>query len=64
MGLIHPDKGEIKIDDVDIYKNLNNWKKKCGYVPQNISLINDTIEANIAFGVDKDKIDKSKIKNQ
>lgn len=61
MGLIHPDKGEIKIDDVDIYKNLNNWKKKCGYVPQNISLINDTIQANIAFGVDKDKIDKSKI---
>lgn len=62
MGLIHPDKGEIKIDDVDIYQNLNTWKKKCGYVPQNISLINDTIEANIAFGVDKDKIDKSKIK--
>ena len=37
--------------------------KKCGYVAQNIFLINDTIASNIAFGVEKNKINLNKVKD-
>ena len=34
---------------------------KIGYVPQAVYLVDDTIEANIAFGenIDQDKLDKA-----
>ena len=37
------------------------WKCKIGYVPQDVYLIDDTIEKNIAFGIDADKINSQNI---
>ena len=37
-------------------QNLRSWQKSIGYVPQNIYLADDTIAANIAFGVKTDDI--------
>lgn len=50
MGLIQV-KGSILVDNVNIKDDLSNWKKNIGYVPQDIFLIDDTIRANIAFGI-------------
>tara|TARA_Y100000389_G_scaffold174875_1_gene185169 strand:- start:4839 stop:6542 length:1704 start_codon:yes stop_codon:yes gene_type:complete len=61
MGLIEPTSGNIKSDGIKIKKDLHSWRTKCSYVPQNISLINDTISGNIAFGEDKENIDKHKV---
>ncbi len=61
MGLIEPFSGSIRVDNYNISKDLNSWRNKCGYVPQNISLLNDSISGNIAFGVEKDKVEKDKI---
>ena len=44
-------------------KNLNSWKTKIGYVPQDVYLVDDTIENNIAFGIANDKINTKKIDN-
>ena len=45
---------------VDEYPvNSYQWHKKIGYVPQSVYLIDDTIEANIAFG--EQKIDELKL---
>ena len=63
MGLIEPSSGSIIVDNYNISKDLNSWRNKCGYVPQNISLLNDSISGNIAFGVEEAKVDKEKIKN-
>ena len=59
--------GLLKIDDIkiflnDIKANQKDYIKKIGYVPQHVFLFNDTIENNIALGVDKEKIDYEKIK--
>ena len=54
LGLLHADKGRLLVDDQIINdQNLWSWQKYIGYVPQNIFLADDTIAANIAFGVDK-----------
>lgn len=52
LGLLTPQEGDIKVDDVSIYRNnINYWRNLIGYVPQSIFLIDDTLEKNIAFGV-------------
>ena len=62
MGLLHPTAGTIFVDDRDIAKCLGSWQKKIGYVPQNIYLSDDTIMANVAFGVWEEEIEESKVK--
>lgn len=50
LRLLRPQKGVIKIDDIDIASiNLSDWRKNIGYVSQDIFLLNDTVEANIRF---------------
>ena len=57
MGFQKPKKGQILINDKSLETVLPSWKKKIGYIPQDIYLNDTTIAENIAFGVDKDKID-------
>ena len=50
LQLLTPQRGIIKVDDVDIASiDLTDWRKNIGYVSQDIFLLNDTIEANICF---------------
>jgi len=48
---INPTKGKIFIDNHDIQKvNLHSLRKNIAIVPQEITLFNDTIKNNIAYG--------------
>ena len=50
--LYEPSEGEILINKSSINKiELNNYRKKIGYVPQDVFLFSDSIENNIAFGL-------------
>jgi ABC-type multidrug transport system fused ATPase/permease subunit len=63
LGLFDAKVGSLQVDDQII--NINNkrsWQKCIGYVPQQIFLADDTIEANIAFGTKYENIDIQKIK--
>lgn len=51
LGLLKPTHGTILIDN-KFTVTSKQWHQKIGYVPQSIYLIDDTIEANIAFGED------------
>jgi ATP-binding cassette, subfamily B, bacterial PglK len=58
IGILRPSSGSILIDGVELDdQNIRNWQNLIGYVPQEIFLIDDTISANIAFGVPKYEID-------
>lgn len=62
LGLLTPDAGEIRVDGTPVTEaNLRAWQKTLGYVPQTIYLTDDTIAANIAFGVPKDKVDMAAV---
>ena len=60
-GLLKPTKGTIKVDDRNIEEFITSWQLSIGYVGQEIFLIDDTIRANIAFGIEEEKIDHLKI---
>jgi ATP-binding cassette subfamily B protein len=54
--LFDPTQGEIRVDDKPIKEfNLNQLRKSIGYVPQEVFLFSDTIENNVAFGLDLTK---------
>jgi ATP-binding cassette subfamily C protein len=57
LGLLKPVFGSILVDNIDISKNLRNWRNNIGYVPQKIFLISDSIKKNIALGLEDFEID-------
>ena len=60
LGLIEAQKGTLEVDGKLISKhNSRSWQKSIGYVPQHIYLSDDTIAANIAFGVEPKNIDQN-----
>ena len=64
LGLLSPDSGEIRADGIKLTdENMVLWQKSIGYVPQSIYLTDDTIAANIAFGVPKDQIDMASVEH-
>ncbi len=61
-GLLKPSKGKIILNETnDISKYPETTPIKIGYVPQNVFLSSKSINENIAFGVQKDKIDKDRL---
>ena len=62
-GLLKPNAGTIKIDNKNIDVNFRSWFNFIGYVSQSTYMIDDTILSNIAFGVEKSKIDMKKVNN-
>ena len=62
LGLLFSNSGTLRIGDYALTKsNCRTWQKHLGYVPQNIFLIDDTIRANIAFGIPADTIDNQRV---
>lgn len=62
LGLHEPQQGTIRVDGEPITpRNVNSWREIIGYVPQEIYLIDDTLEANIAFGIPPKEIDRFKL---
>ena len=51
MGLLEPSGGSINVDGKDTRAAITRWQRNFGYVPQQIYLSDDTVAANIAFGV-------------
>ncbi len=61
LGLLKPQQGDIKVDGISVYDDLNAWQSLLGYVPQTIFLTDDTLERNIAFGIPNHLIDQKKL---
>ena len=62
LGLIYPNSGNIYSDDVDVFDNLNKWRKKISHVPQDVYLSDDTILSNVALGVTQENINEKKVR--
>jgi len=59
LGLLEAQQGTLEVDGQVITEhNRRPWQRAIGYVPQQIYLADDTVAANIAFGVNAKDIDQ------
>lgn len=58
LGLLKPVSGKITVDGAYPVSS-RQWHQLVGYVPQSIYLTDDTIAANIAFGVNVEDVDQA-----
>jgi ABC-type multidrug transport system fused ATPase/permease subunit len=58
LGLLDPSAGELLVDETPITgANRRAWQLSVGYVAQHIYIADDTVTANIAFGVEGKEVD-------
>jgi ATP-binding cassette, subfamily B, bacterial PglK len=60
-GFFTPVQGDIFINDKIIHKSKSNWMNSIGYVGQEVYLLDESIKKNIAFGIEDDLIESTKI---
>lgn len=61
LGLLPPDAGVVLHDGRDIAEDMAAWRRKIGFVPQSISLTDDSLRRNVAFGLPDSEIDDAAV---
>ena len=61
LGLLKPRQGKILVDGRGIEENLFSWRRKIGYVPQFIFLLDAAIRENVAYGLPPEQIDDNRV---
>jgi ABC-type multidrug transport system fused ATPase/permease subunit len=63
LGLLPPASGQMKANDISVEgERLQAYQATIGYVPQHIFILDDSVIANVAFGVNKEDIDIEQVK--
>ena len=60
-GLLNPQKGKIILNNKDLNYQKYSWQNLIGYVPQNVSIVDESILFNICLEDDKEKINLKKV---
>jgi ABC-type multidrug transport system fused ATPase/permease subunit len=61
LGFLEPQQGLVEVNGEDIQQDLKGWYASVGYIPQTIFLIDDTIWANVAFGLNREEIEEEQV---
>jgi len=62
LCLLRPSSGNLTIDDKPLLSSeIRCWQSLCSYVPQSINLLNSDILSNVAYGLNRDEIEESKV---
>jgi ABC-type multidrug transport system fused ATPase/permease subunit len=62
LGLLAAKKGNVFLDDQILgNSNIYSWQKNIGYVPQDPFIMDDTLRANVAFGIPREDIDEQRV---
>ena len=63
LGLLEPTEGEVRVNGVNTFSNMDGWRSNLAYIPQNVYLLDENIRRNVAFGVPIDEIDDKQVWN-
>lgn len=61
LGLLDPTRGSVRCGGMDIRNDFAAWYSQLGVVPQDVFLLDDTLEANIAFGDEAGDVDRDRL---
>ncbi|MFK8067573.1 MAG: ABC transporter ATP-binding protein [Gammaproteobacteria bacterium] len=61
LGILNHEEGEIRVCDHKLQEVSKSWQALIGYVPQEIYLLDDSIRANIAFGIAGKNINEKRL---
>ena len=63
LGLLKSQKGALSLDGVDVSSQpeIQAWYSCCSQVPQNIQLLDNSVLANVAFGIEDEQIDLQRV---
>lgn len=61
LGLLEPTEGTVESGGRPVSDDLAAWYAELGVVPQDVFLLNDSLTANIAFGVTRDRVDRARV---
>lgn len=61
LGILFPVKGKVMYGQMNVHEYPLCWSEKLAYIPQAIFLADDTIRANVAFGIESEMIDEKKV---
>ncbi len=63
LGLLSPTSGTIRVDGAVLGDTTGTaWRARCGYVPQTVFLSDDSMSANIAFGLPASAVDADAVR--
>jgi ABC-type multidrug transport system fused ATPase/permease subunit len=62
LGLIPPTSGHVRVDGLNTSQAGSAWHRQVAYVPQDVYIVDDTIAANIAFGLPEGTWDMDRIR--
>ena len=61
LGILTPTEGAVFYGEMNVHEHPIKWSKNLAYIPQAIYLADETIRANVAFGIDEEQIDEEKV---
>ncbi|WP_019906500.1 ABC transporter ATP-binding protein [Methylobacterium sp. 77] len=62
LGLVQPTSGSVSVDGIVLDpETLPAWQNRIGYVPQDVFLIDGSVTANIALGIDPSAVDAAAV---
>ena len=62
LGLLSPTSGKIELSGMNPSLAIARYPNAVSYVPQSVSIFEDTVASNIALGVAYDEIDRSRVR--
>jgi len=61
LGVFVPNSGAVFYEGQSTHGNFKKWSKNVGYIPQNIYLLDESIIANVAFGINPKDVDEDRV---
>jgi len=59
IGLYRPQRGRILVDDTELTeRNIKSWRRRIGYIPQQVYLFDGTVAQNVAL---EEEVDRQRI---
>ncbi len=62
LGLLEPQSGQVLIGERPLAEGLQGWRRRVGYVPQDVSLFDASVARNVALTWKDDGVDEGRVR--